>query len=50
MKAIHNIMAVNERKEIVVYANAKILKWKQFTTAEQNALLGSSLFMLMQRY
>ena len=32
MKAIHNIDIFKETAYQVVYANAKILKWKQFTT------------------
>ena len=32
MKAIHNTLLEQHTPRYVVYANAKILKWKQFTT------------------
>ena len=36
MKAIHNSKEFLEVDPAVVYANAKILKWKQFTTITEN--------------
>ena len=50
MKAIHNCVIQNVLILSVVYANAKILKWKQFTTKTLNVRGCSALFMLMQRY
>ena len=50
MKAIHNLFDKISLPIIVVYANAKILKWKQFTTEKKMPYLTGELFMLMQRY
>ncbi len=50
MKAIHNVSANAENGGNVVYANAKILKWKQFTTKPPCLKPADELFMLMQRY
>ena len=32
LKAIHNSLSYNDPSTAVVFANAKILNWKQFTT------------------
>ena len=50
LKAIHNknIEVINASP--VVFANAKILNWKQFTTRLPNTLYDVELFLQMQRY
>ena len=50
LKAIHNKSAEKVAQIAVVFANAKILNWKQFTTAAFLAVLPISLFLQMQRY
>ena len=50
LKAIHNKWNEITNAITVVYANAKILNWKQFTTSNPLEILNSMLFMQMQRY
>ena len=50
LKAIHNDVNQVWNEQQVVYANAKILNWKQFTTLDTMLLLTLLLFMQMQRY
>ena len=50
LKAIHNRKLGYLIGRNVVYANAKILNWKQFTTEIANCCYGIGLFMQMQRY
>ena len=50
LKAIHNTFVVMILVVCVVFANAKILNWKQFTTS--TGVIGKfmGLFLQMQRY
>ena len=50
LKAIHNERLLYNNNQYVVYANAKILNWKQFTTVECEMARDNKLFMQMQRY
>ena len=50
LKAIHNLQSTSIHRAIVVFANAKILNWKQFTTEKENIKYASMLFLQMQRY
>ena len=50
LKAIHNMKPYLKNTSRVVYANAKIQIWKQFTTCGDYRPIDSTLFMPMQRY
>ena len=50
LKAIHNAAKWSTAADSVVYANAKIQIWKQFTTYEALMGMATALFMPMQRY
>ena len=50
LKAIHNIARIIIFFCNVVFANAKILNWKQFTTRSYSSFGKNWLFLQMQRY
>ena len=50
LKAIHNRNIEEIERQEVVFANAKILNWKQFTTNLSSIIIKVLLFLQMQRY
>ena len=44
LKAIHNTEKKYNLRIIVVFANAKILNWKQFTTTDESTEVQDSCF------
>ena len=50
LKAIHNCFLNVIFLSQVVFANAKILNWKQFTTEIDEVISVVKLFLQMQRY
>ena len=50
LKAIHNIISVCQQMLLVVFATAKILIWKQFTTTARDRLDNRTLCLQLQRY
>ena len=50
LKAIHNCKRSEYKRKRVVFATAKILIWKQFTTPIRNSFLKCLLCLQLQRY
>ena len=49
-KAIHNDGVITEKEQDIVFATAKILIRKQFTTEELEEAIHNILFLPLQRY